>query len=297
MLVRKRIPVGYILNEIKWEIFFVSLISAVVIFIAHQFKNFLPEMPLTVPAFIGTAISVLLSFNLNQSYERWWEARIIWGAIVNNSRTLVLQLQGLVERGNTEIVNKMAYRQIAWCYSLGQSLRNLDPLEDLEQFLSQEDIDRIKRHDNKPLALAQLQIQDLKWITEEGQLDTFSRIQIDTTMANLVAEAGKAERINSTVFPVTYRIFLHFIIYLFIATLSIALDHAPAGFVIPLLLIIASAFFLLENTATHMQDPFENMPTDTAVTAIATTIEINIKNLLDDSNVPAKAQPEKFYIM
>lgn len=297
MLIRKRIPVRYVLNEIKWEILFVSIISSTVIFIAHQFKDFLPEMPLTVPAFIGTAISVLLSFNLNQSYERWWEARIIWGAIVNNSRSLVLQLQSLVADGNDHVTARMAYRQMAWCYSLGQSLRGLEPLDNIGQFLSLEDMEAITKHDNKPLAIAQLQTQDLKALANEGQIDPFVRVQLDTTMVQLVAEAGKAERINSTVFPVTYRIFLHFIIYLFIATLSIALDHAPAAFVIPLLLIVASAFFLLENTATHMQDPFENMPTDTAVTAIATTIEINIKNLLDDSNVPAKAQPEKFYIM
>lgn len=297
MLIRKRIPVWYILNEVKWEIVFVTLISFTVIFVAKIFEGFLPEMPLTVPAFIGTAISVLLSFNLNQSYERWWEARIIWGAIVNNSRTLVLQLQSLVAQGNDDTVRQMAYRQIGWCYSLGQSLRNTDPLANMQQFLSPEDREAITKHDNKPLAISQLHIRDLRTLADSDQIDTFSRIQLDTTINQLVAEAGKAERINSTVFPVTYRIFLHIIIYLFIATLSIALDHAPPLFVVPLLLIIASAFFLLENTATHMQDPFENMPTDTAVTAIARTIEINIKNLLEEDNIPAKAQPEKFYLM
>lgn len=297
MLIRKRIPVRYILNEIKWELLFVSVISFTVIAVTKSFKDFLPEMPLTVPAFIGTAISVLLSFNLNQSYERWWEARIIWGSIVNNSRSLVLQLQGLVADGNDDVIHRMAYRQIAWCYSLGQALRNLNPLDNVDEYLTKEEIDAIKKHDNKPLAISQLQINDLRMLVDAGQLDSYSRIQLDTTVTQLVTEAGKAERINSTVFPVTYRIFLHFIIYLFIGTLSIALDHAPPAFVVPLLLIIASAFFLLENTATHMQDPFENMPTDTAVTAIARTIEINIKNLLGDKNVPAKAQPEKFYLM
>lgn len=297
MLIRKRIPVWYILNEVKWEIVFVTLISVTVIFVAKIFEGFLPEMPLTVPAFIGTAISVLLSFNLNQSYERWWEARIIWGAIVNNSRSLVLQLQGLVATGNDDVIKQIAYRQIAWCYALGQVLRNTDPLANIQQFLSPDEMEAIARHDNKPLAISQLHIRDLRALADRDQIDTFSRIQLDTTINQLVAEAGKAERINSTVFPVTYRIFLHFIIYLFIATLSIALDHAPPLFVIPLLLIIACAFFLLENTATHMQDPFENMPTDTAVTAIARTIEINIKNLLEEENVPAKAQPEKFYLM
>jgi putative membrane protein len=64
-----------------------------------------------------------------------------------------------------------------------------------------------------------------------------------------------------------------------------------------LLLLISSAFFLLEKSATHMQDPFENRPTDTAVTAIARTIEINTRQLLQDPEVPAPLQPSNFYLL
>ena len=68
-------------------------------------------------------------------------------------------------------------------------------------------------------------------------------------------------------------------------------------FEIPLLLLISAAFFLLEKSATHMQDPFENKPTDTAVTAIARTIEINIKQLLKETEVPKPNQVETFYLL
>lgn len=107
---------------------------------------------------------------------------------------------------------------------------------------------------------------------------------------------GMAERIKSTVFPITYHIFLHFFIYIFIVTLSIALRDIESYFEIPLLLVISTTFFLLEKSATHLQDPFRNRPTDTPVTSIARTIEINIKDLLKEKDIPKQHQPEKFYL-
>jgi putative membrane protein len=108
---------------------------------------------------------------------------------------------------------------------------------------------------------------------------------------------GMAERIKSTVFPATYRLFLHGFIYLFVISLSISLSDIASYFEIPLLIVISSAFFLLERTATHLQDPFSNKPTDTAMTAIANTIDINIKQLLDPATEVRVEQPKDFYLL
>jgi putative membrane protein len=86
------------------------------------------------------------------------------------------------------------------------------------------------------------------------------------------------------------------IIYVFIVTLTISLRSLAGYFQLPLLLLITAFFFLLERTATHLQDPFANRPTDTAMTAIATTIEINIKQLLGDTDIPAPHEPNDFYL-
>lgn len=295
MLINKRIPLSYITNKIKYDLVYVLVVSVLVIYLTDHYKEFLPEMPLTIPAFIGTAISILLSFKLNQSYDRWWEARKVWGAIVNDSRSFVIQLQTLTEKGNDALIKKIAFRQIAWCFSLGQSLRGLNPTENIEQFISPEDLDEIKQHNNKPLALLQLHAKDIRNLKDNNQLHLFSQLQLDNTLVRLCDAQGKSERIKTTVFPVTYRLFLHAIIYLFIVTLSIALNDIAGLFEIPLLLVISSAFLLLEKSATHMQDPFENRPTDTAVTAIARTIEINIKQLLKEVEIPKPLQPQNFY--
>lgn len=297
MLLNKRIPLTYILNKVKFDFAYVLIVSIVVLVVTDRYRELLPEMPLTIPAFIGTAISILLSFKLNQSYDRWWEARKIWGSIVNDSRSLVIQLHTLVGKGNDDLIKKIAYRQIAWCYSLGQSLRGINPTDNLENYLSTEDLVAIKTHSNKPLAMLFLHGMDIKELKEKSQIDSYSQIQLDSTIVRLCDAQGKSERIKGTVFPVTYRIFLHSIIYLFVVTLSISLRDLAWYFEMPLLLLISCAFFLLEKSATHMQDPFENKPTDTAMTGIARTIEINIKQLLNEVNIPAPHQANKFYLL
>lgn len=297
MILNKGIPLKYVLGKVKYDLVYVLVIALLVYYLTHMFDRVLPEMPITIPAFLGTAISILLSFKLNQSYDRWWEARKIWGSIVNDSRSLVLQLQMLLPKGNEDIVKRIAYRQIAWCYSLSQSLRSQNPVANLSQFLSDNELERISEHQNKPLALLQQHALDLKALHENKQTDSYTQVQFNNTLMRFSDWMGMAERIKNTVFPATYRLFLHGVIYLFIVTLSVALRDIESYFEIPLLMIIASAFFLLEKSATHMQDPFSNKPTDTPMSAVSRTIEINIKQLLREEQLPEPMKPESFYMM
>ena len=146
-----------------------------------------------------------------------------------------------------------------------------------------------------PLALIQLHEADIALLKRDNQIDIFSQLQLDNTLVRFVDSMGRAELIKSTIFPVTYRLFLHLMIYLFVITLSVSLSDV-GQFRIPLLLMLSIAFFLLEKTATHMQDPFDNKPTDTAMTAIARTIEINIRHLLKETDVPPPHAPSKFFL-
>lgn len=295
MLLDKRLPTRYILSKVKWEIFYIIIIGLLVYYITYKYRNIIPDMSIAIPAFLGTAIFVILSFKLNQSYDRWWEARKVWGSIVNDSRSFILQLQSFTTNRNA--IRVIAFRHIAWCFSLGQALRNLNPTENLNKYLSQEDLEKLKKHNNKPLGILKLNSLDILDLRNKGELHLFSHIHINETLRNSSNQMCMAERIKNTVFPVTYRYFLHMFIYLFVITLSISLRGVKSYFEIPLLLVISLAFFLLEKTATHLQDPFSNLPTDTAMTSIATTIVINIKQLLNESEIPAPYLAENFYVL
>jgi ion channel-forming bestrophin family protein len=295
MLLTKLPSIFYILNKTKIEFFYTLVIALIVSILTYKFQLVIPDMPINVPAFLGTAISVLLSFKLSQSYDRWWEARKIWGTIVNESRSFTLQLQSFITPGNDDVIKQLAFRQIAWCFCLGQSLRGLDPLENLGEYISEDDIKKISTQNNKPLALLQLNSLQIAELKNNGKMDIFSQIHINTTLINFSTAMGMTERIKSTIFPVTYRVFLHLMIYLFVITLSISLGVVKPVFEIPLLVIISSGFFVLEKTATLLQDPFENKPTDTPMTTIATNIEINIKQLLKEAAIPKPFKPHSFY--
>lgn len=295
MLLKTPLPAGYILKKISFDALYVFLIGLLAEYLTSKYRSYIPEMPIAIPAFIGTAISVILSFKISQSYDRWWEARKIWGGIVNDSRTLVLQLQSFVAPGQQAAIKQIGFRQIAWCYSLGQSLRGQDATANLSKYISDDDLHYLTKHSNKPLALLQLNTLQIAKLREEGNMELFSHVQINNTLVAFSNHMGMAERIKNTVFPQTYRMFLHFFIYVFVVTLSISLGEIESIFEIPLLLVISSSFFLLEKSATHLQDPFNNRPTDTPMTTIATTIEINIKQLLNEDNVPEPFPPHGFY--
>lgn len=303
MLVDKKIPFSYIFKKVYKDIIRVLAISITVHILKIFFVDYIPPTPFNLPTLLGTSISLILAFNINQSYDRWWEARKVWGAIVNDSRSLIIQLKAFIsdaalyQQEMDIVLKRMAYRQIAWCYSLGQSLRNQDPLHNLKKYISVEDFNLIQNQNNKPYALLNLHMMELKLLLQEKSINSFQQIQLDNTIVRLCDSMGKAERINNTVFPVTYILYVHFFIYLFLVILSFALVDTMGFFEVPILTVIATTFYLLEKTARNMQDPFRNRPTDTAVTSIARTIEINLKQILNEPKVPQPLAPEKFYLM
>lgn len=297
MITNSKIPIAYIFNKIKFEFVYVVLIGLSVKYLTLTYFDYIPEMSISIPAFIGTAISVLLSFKLNQSYDRWWEARKIWGAIVNDSRSLVLQLQAFVLDGNNQSIPEIAKRHVAWCYCLAYSLRGQSIMPEVEELLSEKEFTDLKNYQHKPMFLLKRNNDEIRSLKEKNQLNEYYHVQLNSLFVRYSDSMGMAERIKKTVFPVTYRLFLHFMIYVFVITLSISLGEINSFFELPLLLVISLSFFLLERTATHMQDPFSNMPSDTNILTISRTIHINIFETLDIKPLPNPYPQNKFYSM
>lgn len=263
------------------------------------------HIPLAIPAILGTAISLLLAFRTNQAYERWWEARIIWGAIVNDSRTLIRQIQAFYKASdeNSDFIKNFAYRQIAWCYCLGEKLRNSIKPETLTRYLNESQIVELQKYNNVPNAILGLHAQQLKQAHISQSINDFQQIQIDNTIGRLCDAMGKSERIKSTVFPRTYSLLLHFLIYVFATMLPFGLEHPHDSDFHPiivessLIVTITSIFLLIEKIAIYMQDPFENKPTDTPVTAIAQKIEIDILQMIGVDEIPPILENKLYYEM
>lgn len=288
MLLKENIPVKYIFGKIGKEILIVSVYATLIAVLYKNFHFTRISIPIAVPTILGTVISLLLAFKSNQAYDRWWEARTIWGGIVNDTRSLTRQLLTFVDNqysaeDEKAFCERMAKRQIAWCYSLGKQLRGQNPLAGLERLLSADDLEYIKNYNNVPLALLELQGSDLRNAYKLGWINEYQQVQMDKTLTAFSNQMGGCERIKNTVFPVTYSVYIHFSIVLFIMLLPFGLIEFFGIATVPLVTAIACSFFLIEKMAIHLQDPFENKPTDTPTTTISRTIERDIKQMLKES--------------
>lgn len=290
MLLRNNIPLTYIFGKIKKELLFVVLYSLGVVVLYQNFHVTRISIPIAVPALLGTIISLLLAFRSNQAYDRWWEARILWGAVVNDSRTLSRQIMSFVDSpyGAEEVEafkRKFVRRQIAWCYALSQSLRGYNSSKGLEKYMDSTEYAFIKRQNNVTVALLELHAMDLKRALMEGWINKYQQIEIDKTLTALCNHMGGCERIKKTIFPVTYSKYIHMSIFLFIMLLPFGLIEYFGFMEVPVVISISVFFLLVEKMAVHLQDPFENKPTDTPTTTICRTIEKDLCQMLDDDKL------------
>lgn len=287
MLLKKRIPMKYVLGKIKAELALV-LLYAIIFEIVHHFYNIASvNIPIAIPTIIGTIISLLLAFKSNQAYDRWWEARIVWGAIVNDSRSLLRQVIAFYKDPDfsvkaNDVKERFAKRQAAWCYALSQSLRGKDPIKPIKSLLTPEELNFVKRHKHVPNAILMLHAKELKIAAQEGKINVYQQVEIDNTLTKLCDSMGKCERIKNTVFPTTYSMYIRFTLCLFIMLLPFGLTDFLGWLQIPLVTTIGAAFFLIEKMAIHLQDPFENRPTDTPMVSISNNIEKNLLQMVNE---------------
>jgi len=304
MLLRKNIPIKYIFGKIKIELIVITLYAGAVALSHTYFDLSHISLPFSVPMIMGTVISLLLGFRSNQAYDRWWEARTIWGAIVNDSRTLTRQIKTLSKeayQGEELFFFKQRFikRQIAWCYSLNQNLRNQDSIKGLDKYMIKRDLQHLKNYSNAPFAILELHGNDIQQAMDNGWINAYQQVEIDKTLTRLTDAMGKCERIKNTVFPATYSLYIHISLIVFFVLLPFSMIEVfGVIFFIPALIAIATVFFLIEKMAIHLQDPFENKPTDTPMTAICNNIERDLKQAINETylNEPVKVK-NAFYLL
>ncbi|KNB61177.1 MULTISPECIES: bestrophin family protein [Chryseobacterium] len=292
MLLNKRISIWYFIKQIKYQILYIVVFALVISFLddGPLFKEI--SVPLNIPALLGTALSLLLAFRIAQSYERWWEARTIWGAIVNDSRSFVrLIIQFLPEE--TEEKKIFAERQIIWVNALGESLRKQPFSEKVNQYLNSQHINAV----NIPNAILDRHSDQLQKIVEKGYISDFKLMQLNELLVKLCDSMGKCERLKNTVFPRSYSILLHTLIYVFAFILPFGLEGFNHIIEISFTILLPLIFITIEKTAIIMQDPFENTPVDTPMTSLAKTIEINIREMMGDKNIILKKESNTYYEM
>lgn len=297
MLVRNYFPLREILEK-NWKIFLATSAYAAFISYAHTVMGSnmqrLLELPTYIPAVLGTSLAFFLGFITNSAYDRWWEARKKWGAIVNDSRNFARQLLTFVDttdKKEKDLVVKMVYRQIAWCYALKHQLRRQDTSSSLQRILDKKDMLDLKKWANEANALMFIQSGELEKLRANNKLDIFQTLQIERTMNLLMDHLGACERIKNTIFPTQYSFFVHGFIVLFLVLVPHGTVANMGWWSILLTFGIGFVYLMIETIEISMHDPFDMEPSDTPMSAICRTIEIDLMQMSGAKKVPKPVTP------
>ncbi len=284
--------------KFSWWLLVLSIVYAYLIYFLSGKFTF--NIPPAIPAVLGTAVSLLLGFRTNAAYNRWWEARKIWGAIVNDSRTYTRQVKSFIPKDYSNyynVVKKLVHLQISFVYALRNSLRQSGSNKEYEQFMNKSDIESINKQSNKANAILDIQQSIFSNLHHEKAIDSIQFASLDKTLKNLCDSMGKSERIKNTVFPIQYSAFTRAAIIIYAILFPFGIITSEAESMILLTFIVVFFFMLIDAIGTYLKDPFENRKSDTPISAIARTIEINLLEMIGEKNVPKKLVAEKGVLM
>lgn len=252
-------------------------------------------------ALYGSAIGIIVGFRNNSAYGRWWEARGLWGQIVNNSRSLARQVCSTMHP-NPDVLGAdvtdlehtqrtLVHHQIAYVNALRQHLRQLDPLQAVEPFLSGSEVDRLRGSKNVPLTIQQHIGRLLRESKDRGWIDRLEWQAMDRNVDDLADAQGGAERIKNTPLPKQYDFFPMLFVQIYCLLLPIGMVE-NLGWFTPLgSTLVGFMFLALDKIGRDLEDPFDNKIYDVPLTAICRTIEINLRQLLGELEVPPAEQP------
>lgn len=277
------------------------------------------SVPFLPIATVGTAVAFYLGFKNNSSYDRYWEARKIWGGIVNASRTWANQILIFVDR-DPAVQESLIMRQIAWVHALRLHLRKTSRHEgspfqkrnapwirqdwdgQMRDLLEPSELAAISAVRNPVTHIAKFQGQQLREAHEAGTLDLFHQISLSDILTELYTLQGKCERIKNTPFPRQYANFSRLFTWVFILLVPVGLLNVfeltgdvslTAATVVRSVMMLASnalitwIFMTMELIGDGSEDPFERGANDVSMTALCLTIESDLREMLGKEPVDA----------
>jgi putative membrane protein len=256
----------------------------------------LPHIPLTL---FGSAIGIIVAFRNQSSYARWWEARTLWGAIVNNSRSWARQVTTVMmplNAGEAEelkvVQRRLVYHQIAYAYALREQLREVEPWELLRPLLNEQELGELRDEKNIPLAIQQQMGSLLRQCQVRGWVDIAHWRALDGNLDDLMDAQGGTERIKNTPMPKQYDYFPQLFVQMYCVMLPLALVmnmgwYTPLGST-----LVGFIFLALDKIGRDLEYPFDNTVYDVPMNFLTTTIEINLRQLLGETVLPVSVKAD-----
>ncbi|MEM6842664.1 MAG: bestrophin family ion channel [Bacteroidota bacterium] len=344
MIVTKGIPlyrvIGWSWHHIVWLSVFMMTVAA--LYYYELLTVSLPWLPISV---IGTAVAFYTGFKNNQAYSRMWEARKIWGGIVNDSRSWGMMVDGFVgnqfnnspisDQNIAAIKKRLIYRHIGWLYahrsqlliptswehasqrgSVGKQAKmyqkkmGVGLVSDevtragLEQFLPEDEHDRLLGYVNTATQIINRQSRDLRELRSLDLIDDFRHMELAKLLKSFYTLQGKNERIKKFPLPRQYANMSFYFVGIFIFLLPFSMipelmQSEGLGFwvSVPTAVLIGWVYIMMELVGDYSENPFQGMANDIPMLSLCRTIELDLREMLGETDLPSSVDAKNGVLM
>jgi putative membrane protein len=309
--------------------------TAVIVAYEQGFEQVaIPFLPVSL---LGTAVSFYLGFKNNSAYDRLWESRKVWGAIVNASRSWGILVTDYVTNHFAtapvaddtlkDIHRELLYRHLAWLTTLRHQLRARKTWEHhtatddyyrdyygvielgresregaMKAFLDPTEVDHLLARANAATQILAKQSSRLRELHAAGLLDDFRHMELSNILVDLTTHQGKCERIKNYPLPRMYATLTVFFVWMFIAAIPLGMvapfaDMGMVWLAIPGSMVLSWVFYIWNLVGDYSENPFEGLANDTPMTALSRTIEIDLREMLGETDLPPKVKPTNGVLM
>jgi ion channel-forming bestrophin family protein len=296
---------GFALPHIWLRTIIVTAISVVVTIIYEEVPQLHYSLTPTPFTLVGLPLGIFLGFRNNTAYDRFWEGRKLWGALVNTSRSLTRQILTLIEPQPDEsgaeangpetsdavhqFETKFVHLVIAYAHALRHHLRDTPPFEVLEHIIGKSETDGLRGQENVPYALIQRMGERLVEARRKKWIHPFHVPVLESSLTSLTDIQGACERIKSTPIPYSYTVLMHRIVGFYCALLPFGLMDTVRWATPFVVLAISYCFFGLDAIGDELEQPFGTDINDLPLKGISRSIERNLRERLGEKVPPPVA--------
>jgi putative membrane protein len=290
---------GFALPHIWVRTIIVTAISIVVTILYEEVPQLhysLTPAPFTL---VALPLGIFLGFRNNTAYDRFWEGRKLWGALVNTSRSLTRQVLTLIElqpdapQASAEEIRsfekKLVHLVIAYAHALRHHLRDTSPFEVLVHVIGEDETDRVRAQDNVPYALLQRMGEHLVEARRKKWIHGYHVPVLEGSLTSLTDIQGACERIKNTPIPYSYTVLMHRIVAVYCTLLPFGLMDTVKWATPFVVLAISYCFFGLDAIGDELEQPFGMDVNDLPLNGISRTIERNLRERLGEQMPPPVA--------
>ncbi|QDV73705.1 bestrophin family protein [Botrimarina mediterranea] len=353
MYTRKTLPLRRILLWTRWHLALFTALAFVPVALYDILGCKWLHVPWLPISLVGTAVAFIVGFKNNASYDRMWEARKIWGGIVNASRSFTVMVKDFVRHDDIpgdkllDLHRELVYRHVGWLTALRYQLRTVRPWENkraspgnrrfhgmpfrlheseipmecaVAKYIPTDELGEIFSKANQATQILGIQSRRLRELRKAGLLGAYEHVEIERMVVELYALQGKSERIKNFPYPRQFATLNYVFVWLFILLLPYGVmeefervgdhiiaehlsDNASTGaldafvqfagsrfvwLTIPFSAVITWVFYALEIVGELSENPFEGGPNDVPITDLSRSIEIDICQLVDCTDIPEK---------